>query len=45
MHRVHKWYMKEAAKGENWIYVFHKNEHYEHGDDCVMIEFEELYQL
>ena len=45
MHRVHQWYMKEAAKGGNWIYVHHKNEHYGHGDDVVMIEFEELYQL
>ena len=45
MRRVHQWYMKEAAKGENWIYVHHNNEHYGHRDDCVMIEFEELYQL
>ena len=37
--------MKEAAKGGNWIYVHHKNEHFGHGDDCVMIEFVELYQL
>ena len=45
MRRVHQWYMKEAAKGGNWIYVHHKNEHYGHGDDMVMIEFAELYQL
>ena len=45
MRRVHQWYMKEAAKGGNWIYVHHKNEHFGHGDDCVMIEFAELYQL
>ena len=45
MQRVHKWYMKESAKSRNWIYVHHKNEHFGHGDDCVMIEFEELYQL
>ena len=45
MRRVHHWYMKAAAKGGNWIYVHHKNEHYGHGDDMVMIEFEELYQL
>ena len=45
MHRVHQWYMKAVAKGGNWIYVWHGNEHYGHGDDCVMIEFVELYQL
>ena len=37
--------MKESAKSENWIYVHFKNEHYGHGYDMVMIEFEELYQL
>ena len=37
--------MNESAKSENWIYVHHKNECYGDGDDTVMIEFEELYQL
>ena len=45
MRRVHNWYMKESAKSENWIYVHFKNEHYGHGDECVMIEIVELYQL
>ena len=45
MRRVHQWYMKEAAKGGNWINIYHGNEHFGHGDDTVMIEFEELYQL
>ena len=45
MRRLHNWYMKESAKSENWIYFHHKNECYEHGNDMVMIEFVELYQL
>ena len=43
MRRVHNWYMKESTKSENWIYVHFKNEHYGHGDDCVMIEFVHLW--
>ena len=45
MRRVHSWYMKESGKSENWIYIHFKNEHYGHGGDVVMIEFEKLYQL
>ena len=37
--------MEALARPENWIYVGFKDEHYGHGDDVVMIEFVELYQL
>ena len=45
MRRLHNWYMRESAKGENWIYCAYKNEHYGHGDGEIMIEFCELFQL
>ena len=37
--------MADSNKGENWIYVGYKNEHYGHGAGVVMIEFSELFQL
>ena len=45
MRRLHSWYMAASKKGENWIHVGCKNEHHGHGDDVVMIEFCELFQL
>ena len=45
MRRLHNWYMRASAKGENWIYCAYKNEHYGHGDGHIMIEFCELFQL
>ena len=35
MRRLHSWYMTESKKGENWIYVGYKNEHYGHGAGVV----------
>ena len=43
--RLHKWYMEASEKGENWIYIGYRDEHFRHGDGQIMIEFEELYQL
>lgn len=45
MRRLHIWYMRQSAANENWINIAHRNEHYGHGDDVVMIEFDELFQL
>ena len=45
MRRLHKWYMEASEKGENWIHVGYKNEHFGHGDGMVLIEFSELFQL
>ena len=45
MRRLHKWYMKVSEKGENWIYVGYRDEHFGHEPGEIMIEFEEIYQL
>jgi hypothetical protein len=45
MRRLHNWYMRASADSKNWIYAGFKQEHYGHGDGCVLIEFSELFQL
>ena len=45
MRRLHNWYMQTSANSNNWIYAGFKQEHYGHGDGCILIEFSELFQL
>ena len=45
MRRVHNWYMEASKESNDWIVVGVRNEHYGHGEQLVLIQFEELFQL
>jgi len=45
MRRVHNWYMEASKESNDWIVMGVRNEHYGHGEQLVLIQFEEVFQL
>ena len=45
MYLLNKWYMAAYERGENFVSVRDRNQHYFRGDDVIYVEFLELHQL
>ena len=45
MYLRNKWYMTVCKRGENFISVRIRNQHYFCGDDVIYVKFGELHQL
>ena len=42
---LNKWYMAACERGETFVSVRVRNQHYFHGDDVIYVKFVELHQL
>ena len=45
MYLLNKWYMTACERGETFVSVRVRNQHYFRGDDVIYVEFGELHQL
>ena len=45
MYLLNKWYMEAYERGETFVSVRVRNQHYFRGDDVIYVEFGELHQL
>ena len=45
MYLLNKWYMAACKRGENFVSVGVKNQHYFRSDDVIYVQFGELHQL
>ena len=45
MYLLNKWYMAACKRGENFVSVKIRNQHYFCGDDVIYVEFLELHKL
>ena len=45
MYLLNKWYMAACERGEAFVTVRVRNQHYFRGDDVIYVEFVELHQL
>jgi hypothetical protein len=45
MRRLHEWYLKACRRGDRYLTVYLRDEHYFRGGDEINIDVEELFQL
>lgn len=45
MRRLHEWYLKACRRGDRYLTVYLRDEHYFRGEDEINLELEELFQL